>query len=176
MGWVLSVRAASLATIVVSVTTWTTSGIVPAMAQRTSGQEAGEARRPAELSRLLGVWRGTYVCAQGLTGLMLTVSGSRANVLEAEFAFYPVPENPRVPAGRFRMSGVFDNATQTLHLRPGQWLERPPGYLTVSLSASVDLEAGEMVGTVSGSGCGPVRLTRGWATPGRVNWRAWLPG
>src|SRR5258708_24987024 len=53
----------------------------------------------------VGLWRGTYVCAQGVTGLFLTVSRSGQREVTAVFKFFAVPGNPGLPTGQFPTYG-----------------------------------------------------------------------
>jgi hypothetical protein len=129
---------------------------VPVAAAQSAGQP--------EVVALSGAWRGSYTCAQGVTGLTLTIEAGPHGVT-ALFDFYAVPENPTVPAGRFKMAGFYDSNARTLTLHPREWLRQPPGYLTVGIRAHVDLEWGVMLGSVTGStsetyGCTWVRLRR----------------
>lgn len=130
-----------------------------AVREAAGARAADEARRRPEPSGLVGTWRGTYVCAQGPTGLTLTIEGS-ADALSAVFDFYPLPENPTLPAGRFSMSGTFDERSRVLTLRPGQWIVRPPPYMMVGMRAEIDLDRGVLSGTITDPACRSVRLTR----------------
>jgi hypothetical protein len=122
-----------------------------------AAQTAGEAEAPD----LAGAWRGSYTCAQGVTGLTLTVETGPAGVT-ALFDFHAVPENPQVPTGRFKMVGFYDSRTRVLVLDPREWVVQPPGYLTVGIRTHVDLEWGVMLGSVISEypGCTWVRLRR----------------
>ena len=113
----------------------------------------------AAVSTVGGTWIGRYRCAQGWTGLELTIAELGEDRIEAEFSFFPLPENPRVPSGRFLMSGSFDARAGRLNLSPGQWLERPPGYRGVGLEGRLDPTAGTLAGRVS-SGCRDFELAR----------------
>ncbi|MEV7615103.1 serine/threonine-protein kinase [Streptomyces sp. NPDC089799] len=84
---------------------------------------------------VVGVWRGTYRCTQGLTRLDLTVNSAGGNALRAVFAFSAHPDNPAVPNGSFTMIGFYENGRMVL--RGDQWIVQPPGYLTVDLQAVV---------------------------------------
>jgi hypothetical protein len=166
MGQLNSIRAAAVAAAIAVATCATQAVGAEQVPRRAAGLGSATVEavdlvrvRPG-LARLLGVWHGTYICAQGLTGLTLTISGSAADTVEAEFQFYAVVQNPGVPSGRFRMSGVFDGAASVLVLEPREWLERPPGYLTVGMRTLVAFDLELMTGTISGPGCGQVRLSR----------------
>lgn len=90
---------------------------------------------------LTGVWTGTYVCAQGVTGLELTVTaqGSR---LAAVFRFGETPDNPGVPDGAFEMSGHHNRNTDAVALDAGAWLEKPDDYEIVHLRGAARTENG----------------------------------
>jgi hypothetical protein len=89
---------------------------------------------------VLGEWVGTYTCAQGLTGLTLTIAEATLTSARALFHFYADPRNPRVPTGCFMMDGKYDPASGQLRLDGGDWLLRPGGYRVVSFEGEVDAE------------------------------------
>jgi hypothetical protein len=125
---------------------------IPVAAAQSPGQP--------EAVGLTGVWRGAYACAQGVTGLTLTIEASPYG-LTALFDFYAVPENPQVPTGRFKMVGTYDATSRILVLHPREWIVQPPGYLTIGIRAHVDLEWGVMLGGVIETyACTWVRLSR----------------
>lgn len=99
-----------------------------------------------------GVWKGSYVCGQGTTGLTLEIEGADPSRLTARFRFYPVPENPSVPSGEFEMVGGYDPSTGKFELLPGEWINRPYGYTMVGLTGELDSTKGTLAGRVS-SGC-----------------------
>lgn len=108
-----------------------------------------------------GTWSGRYVCAQGATGLALTIQRGEANAVTARFSFYPLPENPQAEAGQFMMRGRVDAADpDRLHLVAGRWLQRPEGYVTVDLDGRFNSESGEYRGRVGGPGCSGFVLRR----------------
>ncbi|MFJ2668750.1 hypothetical protein ACIO14_30825 [Nocardia fluminea] len=101
-----------------------------------------------------GTWIGSYHCAQGATGLTLTVQSSG----RAEFEFYPLPENPTVPTGRFAMQWQ----TEPGHLvfRQSSWIDRPGSYRMVDLIADRTDNPAILSGTVTGEGCSTFWLSR----------------
>jgi hypothetical protein len=103
------------------------------------------------------VWQGEYDCAQGVTGLTLTLDIGRGGQVQGLFDFYPVVENPAVPRGCFQMSGSLDG-TGHLALVPGEWLLRPPFYVAVGLAGV--LSGGSLGGTIEGPGCSVFLLHR----------------
>ncbi|MEW2051306.1 serine/threonine-protein kinase [Streptomyces sp. NPDC005476] len=101
---------------------------------------------------LSGQWNGSYVCNQGITGLVLTIEQSSDGTAEAVFAFYPAPSNPQVPRGSFAMAGTVENGVLTL--RATHWIDQPPDYLTVDLQAAPDSSTPDHLdGRIYGSGC-----------------------
>jgi hypothetical protein len=103
------------------------------------------------------IFQGSYDCAQGVTGLTLTLELSPGGQAQALFEFHSVPANPTVPTGCFQMSGSLDSAGN-LNLLPGAWLLQPPGYVTVGIIGTLD---GQILhGTVIGPGCSTFLLTR----------------
>ncbi|MFF7187492.1 protein kinase [Streptomyces sp. NPDC008222] len=88
----------------------------------------------ASVIGLTGQWNGSYVCNQGITGLVLTIEEHDDGTADAVFAFYPEPSNPQVPRGSFAMAGTVQNGVLTL--RATHWINQPPGYLTVDLQGS----------------------------------------
>ncbi len=104
------------------------------------------------------VWRGAYQCAQGMTGVTLTLLLLPGGKAQGLFEFYPLDANPGVPKGCFEMSGVMDSRRH-LTLAPGPWRRQPPGYVTVGLTGQ-EIDAYRLVGTVEGPGCAGFALVR----------------
>lgn len=88
---------------------------------------------PQVLPAIAGTWTGTYTCAQGLTGLRLTINNSGGGALTATFVFYAVPSNPGVPSGSFAMTGTY--SASGLVLNQDHWINEPSGYSMVDLVA-----------------------------------------
>lgn len=109
---------------------------------------------------VLGEWTGTYVCAQGLTGLTLTIADATPTSARALFHFYADPRNPRVPTGCFTMSGAYDPETGRLQLKGEDWLRRPGGYVLVNFDGEIDAEGRHFTGVVTRRGCGTFELAR----------------
>lgn len=89
------------------------------------------------LGALPGEWTGSYVCGQGRTGLTLTLKrvdrkDPKSVSVEGTFKFYPVPENPGVPAGSYQVKGyVQDNGL--VFLTGSNWIQRPDRYRMVEV-------------------------------------------
>lgn len=111
---------------------------------------------------LTGYWSGTYDCAQGLTGINLTIRQGFGVTVEAVFHFYPVPQNPKVPIGCFKMLGRHDPETREFVLESdeSQWLEQPQGYVTVNFRGMLGAGGRSMRGQVEGPGCAQFELQR----------------
>ncbi|MBO0766866.1 MAG: hypothetical protein J2P50_20060 [Hyphomicrobiaceae bacterium] len=106
-----------------------------------------------------GNWHGTYFCAQGLTGLTLSIKPSGLWSVSAIFSFYAVPHNALVPSGEFAMTGRLQREGH-LGLHATAWRTQPPGYVTVDLDGNYDAISGEYRGHVDGWGCGLFHLRR----------------
>ncbi len=121
----------------------------PTSTERQADPSTTASRQPAgNASAISGEWIGTYHCAQGKTGMTLTMSEDDGGVVTATFDFYADASNPDVPSGSFAMKGVF--AGRQLRLLPDHWIDRPDDYLMLGLRARVEGDAQQtIVGTVT---------------------------
>ncbi len=101
----------------------------------------------------VGSWEGAYGCAQGVTGLTLTIDTEVDGQVSAIYKFYAVPENPGVPDGSFRMTGTYEDGR--LVLVGSEWIEQPPGYVMVDYESNpaLGIDPDHLFGTVQGAGC-----------------------
>lgn len=101
----------------------------------------------------VGAWKGAYGCAQGVTGLTLTIEPPVDGVVSATYEFYAVAENPGVPSGSFRMTGSYDAGK--LSLQGSEWIDQPPGYVMVDYVSNPDvgIDPHHLFGGVQGAGC-----------------------
>lgn len=107
-----------------------------------------------------GSWSGTYTCAQGLTGLTLTMQ-EHGKGLRALFHFYAVPRNPPVPTGCFTMRGTRD-PSGTITLTQDRWLHAPPSYLMVDMEGALSPDGTRFAGRITGApSCTTFDLVRG---------------
>lgn len=112
------------------------------------------------------VWQGQYVCAQGPTALTLNIEQrcvASGCEVSAVFEFGPLPANPSVPHGSYRMRGDVnqnDRGEAVLVLRPEQWIEQPANYMMVGLTATSDAGQQNMQGHIDNQACGEVSLQR----------------
>ena len=104
-------------------------------------------------SALIGNWQGTYVCAQGKTGLTLTINRQDGDRFSGVFQFYPLRENITVPEGCFTVSGRIGSGG-ALDITGSKWIKRPNGYITVDLHGRVGQGGADMSGTVETPGYG----------------------
>lgn len=105
------------------------------------------------------VWEGRYVCAQGVTGLTLELTGSGGPSVTAVFRFYAVPENPTVPSGSYSLTGVA-RGDGAIDLIPERWFEQPSGYVMVGMTGMLDTTTGTMRGMITNPGCAAFDLHR----------------
>jgi hypothetical protein len=105
------------------------------------------------------VWEGWYQCAQGRTGLRLTLERVGTG-LRAVFAFQGLPENPDVPAGAYTMRGTASEDGLRIRLDPERWLAQPPGYVMVGLSGTIEPASGVLRGRIEHEACGAFELRR----------------
>ncbi len=115
------------------------------------GLALGSCRTPA-LAAGYEVWRGQYVCAQGVTDLTLVMNVDKVGDAYALFEFYADRRNPTVPSGCFEMSGSKNNSGH-VSLMPGAWRLRPDDYVAVGLVGDVH-EPANLTGEIEGPGCG----------------------
>lgn len=111
------------------------------------------------------LWNGRYECAQGVTGLALTLDldGGGGGRASAVFDFGAIPENPTVPSGRYLMSGRMDPTADGgafVTLVPDRWIAQPPGYVMVGLRASIDRAGRTMRGRIDEPSCTVLALER----------------
>lgn len=109
------------------------------------------------------VWEGTYVCAQGLASVKLTIDVDSLGVAMARYDFGPVPSNPVIPkTGAFLLVGTMIHATDgsfTGELDARTWIERPDDYFMVPLSIASD-DGVHMRGTINHNSCSDFQAIR----------------
>ena len=139
--------------------------LIAALSELSWARGVDNAERPADP---IGNWQGHYNCAQGLTGLSLSIrlTDDRGGTsVAATFDFYPLPENPTA-TGQFTMRGVWDTYTQRLWLAPDAWVDQPEGWDMVGLDLRPSRDFALLTGLVSSPQCGHVYLQR---DKGRAN-------
>lgn len=112
---------------------------------------------------LIGNWQGSYICAQGKTGLTLTIDRQEGATFSGVFQFYPVRENITVPEGCFTVSGRIRSGG-AVDIIGSKWIKRPDGFITVDLHGRIAPGGTGMSGTVATPGhgnlCSRFDLTR----------------
>ena len=92
-----------------------------------------DARADTAPPKVIGEWTGKYICSQGVTALRLSIAQGKGQAITATFNFGPLPENPEVPKGAYRMAGTYDPATRHVKLAGVKWIDAPFGYAMVGL-------------------------------------------
>lgn len=130
----------------------------------------GCAQNPIQLSQIAnpvatsadvqGIWTGTYVCAQGLTGVRLKLTPNGTQAVTGAFEFFPVAGNPNVASGTFAVTGIVKPGQ--LELSPGSWITRPTSadYRPVRVRATIFSNPDKLQGNVTESNCGYLEATR----------------
>ena len=139
--------------------TATSAGVAPVRSSSASVTSASPAQTTAVTPPVDGVWAGTYTCNQGLTGVQLTITGNDGSALKATVNFYPVPSNPGAANGSYALVGTY-SASSGLVLNPDYWINEPPGYEMVGLTAP-PVTGNKMKGDVQGENCSTFSVTRG---------------
>ncbi|MCU4158530.1 hypothetical protein AiwAL_00210 [Acidiphilium sp. AL] len=119
----------------------------------------------AAASPPVGLWQGSYDCAQGETALALQITAQGPSRISAIFYFHALAANPHVPQGCFMMRGRYDAATRRITLNPARWLARPPFYVRVALSGMVGRDGSTIAGHIAGPACSAFAVTRSVAPP-----------
>jgi len=109
---------------------------------------------------LLGVWRGSYICAQGETGVEVSFDrlGDDGTVT-GSFRFFNLPNRNNAASGEYTLVGRLDG--QELTLTPGTWLQQAPGYSAVGFNATFAFPGvTSIVGAVAFPGCGQISMSK----------------
>jgi hypothetical protein len=131
---------------------------LPPMLAPMIGADAGEPR-----PTVTGNWDGSYVCAQGVTGLTLTIARQSGATFSGTFHFYPPPGNTVAKEGCFAVTGHFVTGRRVF-IGGSAWISRPAGYINVDLDGQIDAAAKTITGKVKvpaqyGPLCSTFRLT-----------------
>jgi hypothetical protein len=109
---------------------------------------------------VVGAWKGTYICNQGLIGLRLTITDTGGDTLRAEFQYLPVASNPGIQGGQYMMTGSYSPA-KGMVLVPDYWTVKPIGVGAEMVGLSGPSPSGDsMHGTVQGVNCTTFSVTR----------------
>jgi len=101
-------------------------------------------------------WIGRYQCAQGTTDLDLRIEAVNGSQIDATFIFSHAPSGA---AGSYRMHGAIDpDGSVTLAPTSEPWIARPPNYIPVGMSGSVNGDVYR--GRIDHSSCGSFSVRR----------------
>lgn len=114
-----------------------------ALVLTTGGRAMAQSPPPS----LLGTWGGDYVCAQGKTGLTLSIDRQSGTEFAGFFHFYPLPENDRAKEGCYAVTGTL-RADNSVYVRAGLWISQPANYETVDLMGTLNVAALSLEGSV----------------------------
>lgn len=116
---------------------------------------------------VLGVWDGTYVCAQGPTHVLLEIWREQNGDLTARYNFNSLPglHNNRPGAAIMHVTVRGDR----VDLTPLGWERQPGGYGLITVAMRIDGD--RMSGHILNRGCGGIDVSR---TGGSVS-QAWSP-
>lgn len=103
---------------------------------------------PAQSHLVDGIWKGTYVCLQGVTNLTLSLQTGQYGDVFGVFSFSANASNRAVPSGQFRVSGRLQG--NRLFLKAGDWISQPSGYTPVDVDGIIDLAEKSYTGTLCG--------------------------
>lgn len=120
-----------------------------------------EPRRESSTLPPRSVWRGTYICTQGLTAVTLRLEIRPNGEALAIYEFGPLAQNPSVPEGSFEMTGtVTPQGPNSFSgdLQPGAWLKHPANYVAVGLT--LEATGNEMAGSIASPNCRDFRVRR----------------
>ena len=108
-----------------------------------------------------GVWTGRYICSQCVTALDLYIEQGAGKEIVATFSFGPLPENPEVPRGAYKMQGAYDPGTRRVKLQGQAWIHAPVGYVMVGLDGHMAASGAIITGFVPDLfGCSDFKVSR----------------
>ena len=122
-----------------------------------------------------GKWKGAYACAQGLSGLTLTIKPGKTvdttmHTLTATFALYPVKGNPGAPSGSYSTKGYYFPGG--IDLEPGQWISKPSVYGMDAIIAVPPAAGGKRLKGVTS----PAPAASTWRSPDKASSPWWRFG
>ncbi len=100
-----------------------------------------------------GTWTGHYTCAQGLTGLTLTVTKANPPGLIARFCFCAIPANPELPTGEGELGAPFAPGQTVADFTPLRWIMQPPGWEMVPFQLRLSEDGRSLAGQIDSSDC-----------------------
>jgi hypothetical protein len=142
--------------------------LVTASVDRAGDASWYESRRPSSVVRrpkgypLISTWEGTYRCTQGLTAVRMRIEATPFGDATAVFEFGPVPSNPTVPNGSFKMVGTIKGTEGRFEaaFQPADWIVRPPTYTSVALTIETDSHPRSLRGVIDSRSCSDFKVER----------------
>ena len=132
-----------------------------AIAQDHPSVEPSPEQSAPQPSDVLGLWRGSYVCAQGETGVELTFTeAGHPGYVRGTFKFFNLPGQRNVRPGEYSVTGLYDESDRSLHIEPVAWIVKPPGYMMVGFSAELDASAHTLTGRIDDKNCSTISVER----------------
>ncbi|MBK1789302.1 hypothetical protein [Prauserella cavernicola] len=110
-----------------------------------------------DLAQLPGIWRGTYTCSQGETGIELEISEPEGDSVPAVFSFFPVEGGPPTETGSFSVIG--SETDGQFVFRQDAWISQPEGFVMVDLGVA-SVQDDTMTGRVGGPSCSDFSVTK----------------
>jgi hypothetical protein len=100
-----------------------------------------------------GTWTGQYVCAQGRTGLTLSVTRADPPGLIARFCFCAIPANPELPTGEGELGAPFAPGQAVADFTPLRWIVQPPGWEMVPFQLRLSEDGRSVAGQIDSPDC-----------------------
>lgn len=106
-----------------------------------------------------GVWMGTYYCAQGETGVRLTITSMTDSIFDGIFDFFPICSNydKNVEIGKYYILGKIDEQGNVI-IRGREWIWRPLDWFMVDLFGRI--EGNTIEGQIDESSCGNFKIVK----------------
>ena len=89
------------------------------------------------MEALEGTYKGSYFPGQGETGLTLTVFKQEGEY-KALFDFYNLPGRTNSKSGKYYMTVVYNEETETYSFKGSEWIDKPSSYVFVALEGKLD--------------------------------------
>lgn len=104
-----------------------------------------------------GIFKGKYTCAQGETGVVLSIVTNARNRVRVIFSFYDLDGNGSVPTGIYDLDGTYKASTRTVTTRDeGRWIAQPSGYVTTGFTARLNSDGSRLAGNLHLSSCSSI--------------------
>ncbi len=106
-----------------------------------------------------GVWMGTYICAQGETGVRLTLNSINQTSFDGIFDFFPICSNydKNVEVGKYYVIGLIDDSGN-VRIWGRQWIWHPLDWFMVDLTGK--LIGNTIEGNIEQQSCGNFKIVK----------------